>query len=212
MYLFTCSILRFSSFWAAARTRLKKARPVVVLPDIAIIAVALRPYCATVIALGVVGAGIAAVILVFFFVWGLSTGGWRKVVCGGRLATMAHMTVDTGWRVTVPPGAAMFLHERAGSPSRLLAATGFWATLYAAPGRLRLVRGKETLLLSDIDQISTGPSDNGRGIWREALVVTSLGEKLPLMPFERRGLLPHAIEDPSSIAASIRTVVFGGDS
>ncbi|TDP99834.1 hypothetical protein AXZ95_3764 [Leifsonia sp. 115AMFTsu3.1] len=111
--------------------------------------------------------------------------------------------------MTVPPGAAMFLHDRFGAPGLLLAGAGFWATLHAAPGRLWLVRGKDVIEIPEIEDVGTGPSDNGRGTWTQAVIVTSHGESLPLMPYEKHGLLPHTVQDPTAIASEIRSVVFG---
>ena len=83
------------------------------------------------------------------------------------------------------------------------------ATLHAAPGRLWLVRGKDVIEIPEIEDVGTGPSDNGRGTWTQAVIVTSHGESLPLMPYEKHGLLPHTVQDPTAIASEIRSVVFG---
>jgi hypothetical protein len=104
----------------------------------------------------------------------------------------------------------MVLHRRYGSPSVLLAALGFWATLHAAPGRLWLERGDDTIELPEIEDVATGPVDTGHGIWMQGVIVTTLGDKFPLLPYERHGLLPHAIQDPSAIAEELREIVFGG--
>lgn len=133
----------------------------------------------------------------------------RPPWCGrGSRTERAIVTTDTGWRVTVPPGAVMALHKKYGSPNLLLAGVGFWATLHAAPGRLWLVRGNDTIEIPDVERINTGPVDTGRGIWMQGVVITRDGEQLPLLPFERHGLLPHTIQDPSAIAAAIRAAVF----
>ena len=80
--------------------------------------------------------------------------------------------------------------------------------LHAAPGRLWLVRGHDTIEIPEIERVGTGSVDTGRGAWMQGIIVTTLGDELPLLPYERHGLLPHTIQDPSAIAATIRAVVF----
>lgn len=117
---------------------------------------------------------------------------------------------DSSWRVTVPPGAAVLLHRRTGHPSMLAAINGFWATLHAEPGQLRLVHGEDKTIaaISPIEEVVAELADNGYGTWLPAVVITTGGAKFAVMPFERPGLLPHTVKDPSAIAASIRAVVF----
>ncbi len=104
----------------------------------------------------------------------------------------------------------MTLRRQYGRPSLLLGINGFWGTLHADPGQLRLARGEKTVaLISDIEDIGTDLADNGYGTWLPSLIVTAFGAKLPFMPFERRGLFPHTVTDPSAIAAEARRIVFG---
>lgn len=118
---------------------------------------------------------------------------------------------DEGWRVTVTPEAAMVLHKRFGEPALLTATLGFWGTLYGERGQLRLVRhGELVAVISDIEHVGTDLVYSGRGVFLPGLVVTITGgQKLPLLPFERPGFLPHASKDPASVAAEIRAAVFG---
>ncbi|GAA2054967.1 hypothetical protein [Leifsonia soli] len=118
---------------------------------------------------------------------------------------------DEGWRVTVTPEAAMVLHKRFGEPGLLTATLGFWGTLYGERGQLRLVRHSELVaVISDIEHIGTDLVYTARGIFLPGLVVTIAGgEKLPLLPFERPGILPHSVKNSSAVAAEIRLAVFG---
>jgi hypothetical protein len=119
---------------------------------------------------------------------------------------------DEGWRVTVTPEAAMVLHKRFGKPGLLAATVGFWGTLYAERGQLRLVKHSELVaVIPDIEHVGTDLVYSGRGIFLPGLVVTITGgDKLPLLPFERHGSLPHASKDPAAVASEIRATVFGG--
>ncbi|WP_309341413.1 hypothetical protein [Microbacterium sp.] len=118
---------------------------------------------------------------------------------------------DDGWRVTVTPKAAMVLHRRYGKPSFVTATLGFWGTLHAERGQLRLMGHNDLVaVISEIEQVGTDQVYTGSGMFFPGLVVTIAGgEKLPLLPLERPGLLPHVRTDPSAIAAEIRAVVFG---
>lgn len=120
------------------------------------------------------------------------------------------MTTES-WRVTVMPEAAMVLHRRFGKPHLLTAIFGFWGTLHAERGQLRLVgHSKLVAVISDIEHIGTDLVVTGRGGLRPAIVVTIAGgEKLPMLPFDRPGFLPHASNDPAVVAAEIRATVCG---
>ena len=112
--------------------------------------------------------------------------------------------------MTVTSAAAMVLHKKFGEPSLHIAMSGFWGTLYGECGLLRLARHGETVaVISDIEHIGTDLVDTGRGIFLLGLVVITGGEKLPLLPFERPGFLPHPSKDPAAVAAEIRATVFG---
>lgn len=105
----------------------------------------------------------------------------------------------------------MVLHKRFGKPTLLAATLGFWGTLYGERGELRVVRHSElVVVISDIEHVGTDLVYTGRGIFLPGLVVTSAGgEKLPLLPLDRSGFLPHASKDPAAVAAEIRATVFG---